>query len=151
MTLPTPGTFRSRCCTGTELPPGNIRHPNGNIFDQVLLTGTAETITADPGKVTRTSYIDLTDDIVQIEFSGAGTLSVVLDRASGPAAPLNYQQPSVGYMKGHAGIVITGANETTNVSVFSVGRATAFDPAAAEGGSASVAAAPANVYFDVRD
>lgn len=27
-------------------------------------------------------------------------------------------------MKGHAGIVITGANESTNVSVFSVGRAT---------------------------
>ena len=31
-------------------------------------------------------------------------------------------------MKGHVGIVITGANETTNVSIFSVGRATAFDP-----------------------
>ncbi len=114
--------------SGTELSPGNIRHPNGNVFDQVLLTGTAETITADAGQVTRTSYIDLNDDIVQVEFSGAGTLSLVLDRATGPAAPLNYQQPSVGYMKGHAGIVITGANETTNVSVLSVGRATAFDP-----------------------
>jgi hypothetical protein len=34
-------------------------------------------------------------------------------------------------MKGHAGIVITGANETTNVSIFTVGRATAFDPTGA--------------------
>jgi hypothetical protein len=30
-------------------------------------------------------------------------------------------------MQGHAGIVITGANETTNVSVFSVGKLTAVD------------------------
>jgi hypothetical protein len=113
--------------SGTELLPGNIRHPNGNTFDQVLLTGTAETITADSGQVTRTSFIDLNDDIVQIEFSGAGSLSIVLDQASGPAAPLNYEQPTVGYMKGHAGIIITGADETTNMSVLTVGRATAFD------------------------
>ncbi len=44
---------------------------------------------------------------------------------------MNYNQPAVSYMKGHAGIVITGANETTNVSVFTVGRATAFDPTGA--------------------
>ncbi len=106
----------------------NIVHPNHNIFDQVLLTGVAETLTADPGQVTRTSYIDLNDDIVQVEFSGAGTLSLVLDDSSGPAAPVNYNQPTVNYMKGHAGIVITGADDTTNVSVFTVGRATAFDP-----------------------
>jgi hypothetical protein len=44
-------------------------------------------------------------------------------------------------MKGHAGIVIAGANENTNVSVFTVGRATAFDPTGAfnflEGASAT--------------
>jgi hypothetical protein len=105
----------------------DIKHPNGNVFDQVLLDGTAETITADPGKVTRTSFIDLSDDIVQVEFSGAGTLTIVLDNPSGPASPVNYNQ-AVNYMKGHAGIVITGADDTTNVSVFTVGRATAFDP-----------------------
>lgn len=115
---------------GTELQ-ANIVHPNGNTFDQILLTGAASTFTADGGQVTRASYIDLNDDIVQIEFSGAGTLSVVLDGASGPAAPVNYNQPSVSYMKGHAGIVVTGANETTNLSVFTVGRATAFDPTGA--------------------
>jgi len=109
----------------------DIKHPNGNIFDQVLLTGAAATITADLGKVTRTSFLDISDDIVQVEFSGAGTLSLVLDTPSGPAAPVNYNQPTVAYMKGNAGIVITGADDTTNVSVFTVGRATAFDPTGA--------------------
>lgn len=116
--------------TGTELQPTDIPHPNGNIFDQVLVTGAAETITADPGQVTRTSYIDPNDDIVQVEFTGAGALSLVLDSASAAAQPVKYNQ-AVNYVKGRAGIVITGANETTNVSVFTVGRATAFDPTGA--------------------
>jgi hypothetical protein len=105
----------------------DITHPSGHIFDQVLLTGVAETITADAGQVTRTSFIDLDDDIVQVEFSGHGSLSLVLDDPTGPATPVNYAQPEVSYMKGHAGIVIVGADETTNVGVFSVGRATAND------------------------
>lgn len=113
---------------GEQLLPVDIRHPNGNIFDQVLLTGGAETITADSGQITRTSFIDLDDDIVQVEFSGHGTLSVLLESPTGPAAPVNYNQPNVAYMKGRAGIVITGADETTHVSVFTVGRVTAFDP-----------------------
>ena len=107
----------------------DVPHPNTNIFDQVLLTGVAESITADfaQGQITRTSFIDLNNDIVQVEFSGPGTLSLVLDASSAPAAPTHYNQPAVNYMKGHAGIVITGADERTNVSVFTVGRATAFD------------------------
>ncbi len=106
----------------------DIVHPNGHVYDQVLLEGATATITADPGQVTRVSFLDLTNDIVQVEFSGAGALSLILDHPSGPAAPVNYNQPGVAYMKGHAGIVITGADETTNVSVFSVGRFTAVDP-----------------------
>ncbi|HVS50888.1 MAG TPA: immunoglobulin domain-containing protein [Opitutaceae bacterium] len=103
---------------------------NGNTFDQVLVEGAAATVTADYtlNQITRTSFIDLNDDIVQVEFSGPGTLSLVLDNASGPALPVNYNQ-SVTYWKGHAGIVITGATEDTNVSVFSVGRITAVNPA----------------------
>ncbi len=109
----------------------NIAHPNGNVYDQVLLTGSAATVTADPGQVTRISYIDDTDDIVQVEFAGAGALTLVLDpvSVSGPAAPVNYNQPTVAYMKGHANLVIAGADETTNVSVFSVGRANAVNQA----------------------
>ncbi len=115
---------------GRELTPTDIVHPNGNVFDQVLLTGVAEAITADyaQGQVTRTSFIDLDGDIVQVEFSGPGTLALVLENATDPAPPVLYHQPNVSYMKGHAGIVITGADERTNVSVFTVGRATAVDP-----------------------
>lgn len=109
----------------------DVVHPNGNHFDQVLVTGAAEAVTATSPRVTRTSYIDMNNDIVQIEFSGAGTMSVVLDGASAPAAPVNYNQPTVNYVKGHAGIVIVGANETSNLSIFTVGRATAFDPTGA--------------------
>jgi hypothetical protein len=113
---------------GTEVGT-NIVHPNGNVYDQVLLQGAAATVKADPGQVLRISYVDLNDDIVQVEFAGAGTLSLVLDGVSGPATPVNYNQPTVTYMKGHAGIVIAGADETTNLSVFSVGRANAVNQA----------------------
>ncbi len=114
--------------TGTEVG-SNILHANGNTFDQVLLQGVAASFTADAGQVTRMSFVDLQDDIVQVEFSGAGTVSVVLENATGPAAPVNYNQPTVSYMRGHAGIVVTGANETTNLSVFSVGRGNAVNQA----------------------
>jgi hypothetical protein len=95
------------------------------------LTPFSPTITADPGKVTRLSYIDLSDDIVQVEFSGAGALTLTLDpgSVSGPAAAANYNQPNVRYMRGHATITIVGANETTNASFFTVGKVTAVNPA----------------------
>lgn len=107
----------------------NITHPNGGIYDQVLLTGAAASITADPGQVTRISYVDLSDDIVQVEFSGAGMLSLVLRSFSGPSAPVKYAQADVAYMRGHASIVITGADHTTHVAVFTVGKVTALNQA----------------------
>jgi len=112
---------------GTEVA-ADLRHPNGNIYDQILLTGTAAVITADPGQVTRLSFIDLNDDIVQVELGGPGSLTVVLDAASGPAVPVNYVQ-AVNYLKGHARLVVAGAEVGTNVSVFSVGRANAVNQA----------------------
>ncbi|HWA87015.1 MAG TPA: C10 family peptidase [Opitutus sp.] len=103
---------------------------NGNTFDQVLLEGSAASVTADfaERQITRVSYVDLDDDIVQVEFSGPGTLTLTLDQASGPALPVNYAQ-DVKYMKGHAGIVITGATADSNVAVFSVGKANAVNQA----------------------
>jgi hypothetical protein len=109
----------------------DIRHPNGNFYDQVLLTGASATVTADNSQVTRISFIDLSDDIVQVEYSGPGSLTLVLDNATGPAAPVKYNQPGVTYMKGHASLIITGADENSHVSVFSVGRMTAYDPTGA--------------------
>ncbi len=109
--------------TGTEVGP-NITHANGNRYDQLLLTGAAASLTADAGQVTRISFIDANDDIVQVEFAGAGTLSLSLDSASAPAAPVKYNQ-AVNYVKGHASIVVTGADHTTNLSVFTVGKSNA--------------------------
>lgn len=113
---------------GRELEPTNIQHPNGKVFDQVQLTGAAALITADAGQVTRTSFIDPDNDIVQVEFSGPGTLALVIDGAAAPGPPVNYNQ-QVDYVKGLARIVISGANENTHVSVFSVGRKTAVNQA----------------------
>ena len=79
--------------------------------------------------------MDLTDDIVQAEFSGEGVLTVNLENASGPAAAIKYNQPGVAYMRGHASIAVTGANGTTNLSVFSVGRATATNQALFQDGT----------------
>lgn len=103
---------------------------NGNTFDQVLLDGAAAAVTADyaGNQITRTSYLDGDGDIVQVEFSGPGTLAIVLDQPVDPALPAKYNQ-AIRYMKGHAGIVITGADERSNVSVFSVGRVTAVNQA----------------------
>jgi hypothetical protein len=106
----------------------DIVHPNGNIFDQTLLQGTMASARADPGQVLRMSFLDPDGDIVQVEFSGAGTLSVLLDESSGPMLPEKYNQ-DVAYMRGRVGIAITGANATTNLAVFSVGRANAVNQA----------------------
>ena len=107
----------------------NIQHPTGNIYDQVLLTGSSVTIVAKQGQITRTSYIDENDDIVQVEFSGAGTLTLAIGSESyrPPALPAKYNQ-SVSYVKGKATIAIVGADESTNVSVFSVGVINASNP-----------------------
>ena len=114
-----------------EIPPADVVHPNGNVYDQTLLTGSATTISADPGQATRLSFIDLNNDIVQVEFAGAGTLTLLLDDASGPGPAANYNQPQVRYIKGHARIVIADADETSHVTIFTVGRATAFDESGA--------------------
>lgn len=102
----------------------DIQHPNGNVYDQFLINGTATTITADPGQVARISFVDQNDDIVQLEYSGPGTLTVSLANASGPAIAVNYNQATVSYMKGLPTITIAGADQTSNLGSFSVGSIT---------------------------
>ena len=102
----------------------NVSGPDGNVYDYVLMTGAAVQVTADSGQITRVYFIDPDDDVVSVDFSGAGTLSIALENSSGPALPEKYNQ-SVFYMKGRAFLTIQGANATTNLSIFSVGRATA--------------------------
>jgi len=119
---------------GTEVGT-DIKHPNGNTYDQVLLTGGSVTVTADPGQITRVSFLDASGDIVQAEFSGKGTLNITMaDGYTTGNQPTGYNQTLTGgYVKGLASFTISGEDASTNFNVFSVG---------------SGNAAPGNTLFD---
>ncbi len=108
----------------------NIQHPNGNIFDQVLLTGEWIQLHAKPGQITRVSFMDEDEDIVQVEYSGAGTFTVILDPATflPPALPPRYNQ-QVEYVTGKPSVVIEGADMSTFFSIFTVGSVNAVNQA----------------------
>ncbi len=102
----------------------NIVHSNGNVYDQFLLSGAAGTFTADANQIARLSFLDSNGSIVQVEMSGAGAITVVLDGATGPLAPALYNQSGIQYMKGTPTIVLAGADATTHFTIYSVGTAT---------------------------
>ena len=108
----------------------NITHPNGNVFDQVLLTGLYIKLQAKPGQITRVSFMDENEDIVQVEFSGAGTFEINLEPSTylPPMLPPRYNQ-SIEYVTGKASIVIEGADSSTFFSVFTVGSINAVNQA----------------------
>ena len=108
----------------------NIQHPNGNVFDQILLTGESIQLQARPNQITRVSFMDETEDIVQVEFSGNGTFTVTLDPATflPPAVPPRYNQ-AVEYVTGKPSVVIDGADSSTFFSIFTVGRINAVNQA----------------------
>lgn len=114
---------------GTEVLSDRFVEAFGNTFDQVLMTGSAVTVTADAGQVTRVSYVDPQGDIVQAEFSGAGQLTIVLDQFGGPAPAANYLQPEVAYVSGLASFVVRGSDASTNFRVFAVSKASAVNQA----------------------
>ncbi len=100
----------------------NIQHPNGNIFDQVLLTGESIQLQAKPNQITRVSFMDEDEDIVQVEFSGSGSFTVTMDPETflPSAIPPRYNQ-AVEYVTGKPSIVIDGADANTFFSIFTVG------------------------------
>jgi hypothetical protein len=108
----------------------NIQHANGNVFDQILLTGESVQLQAKPNQITRVSFMDETEDIVQVEFSGNGSFTVTLDPATflAPAVPPRYNQ-AVDYVTGKPSVVIDGADANTFFSIFTVGRINAFNQA----------------------
>ncbi len=108
----------------------NIQHPNGNVFDQILLTGESIQLQARPGQITRVSFMDENEDIVQVEFSGTGTFTVTLDPATflPPAIPPRYNQ-AVEYVTGKPSVVIDGADADTFFSIFTVGSINAVNQA----------------------
>jgi hypothetical protein len=105
----------------------DVKHRNGNVYDQVLLTGPNVTVAADPGQIVRVSFLDLNDDITQVEFAGSGTVSIEIEASSyqQPAPPQKYIQPDVSYVKGRAIVRVRDAAADTFVNVFSVGRGNA--------------------------
>ena len=108
----------------------DIQHANGNVFDQILLTGESVQLQAKPGQITRVSFMDENEDIVQVEFSGNGTFTVTLDPATflPPAVPPRYNQ-TVEYVTGKPSVVIDGADANTFFSIFTVGTINAFNQA----------------------
>ena len=108
----------------------NIQHPNGNVFDQILLTGESIRLQARPNQITRVSFMDETEDIVQVEFSGTGTFTVTLDPATflPPALPPRYNQ-AVEYVTGKPSVIIDGADSNTFFSIFTVGKINAVNQA----------------------
>ena len=108
----------------------NIMHSNGNIFDQVLLTGESIRLQARPNQITRVSFMDENEDIVQVEFSGAGTFTVTLAPSTflPPALPPRYNQ-AVEYVTGKSSVIIDGADSTTFFSIFTVGSINAVNQA----------------------
>ena len=108
----------------------NIEHPNTNVFDQVLLTGEFIQLQAKTGQIIRVSFMDEDEDIVQVEFSGAGTFTVTLDPATflSPALPPRYNQ-QVEYVTGKPSVVIDGADSSTFFSIFTVGTINAVNQA----------------------
>ncbi len=108
--------------TGEEV--GSNISFQGNVYDQILMTGTSVTVEADPGQIVRASWLDVNGDILQGEFSGAGQLSISLDDFSGPAEATNYNQPGIEYVTGHASFTIEGSDSTSNFSLSTVGPVT---------------------------
>ncbi len=108
----------------------NIQHPNGNVFDQILLTGESIQLQARPNQITRVSFMDETEDIVQVEFSGAGSFTVTLDPATflPPGIPPRYNQ-AVEYVTGKPSVVIDGSDANTFFSIFTVGSINAVNQA----------------------
>ena len=108
----------------------NIILPNGEFYNQVLLSGQSVMIQTDESEITRVSFLDVNDDIVQVEISGSGMLSINLDPITyeGPALPIKYNQ-DVEYVKGRASISIEGADSSTFVSIFTVGTINAVNQA----------------------
>lgn len=107
----------------------------GNIYDQILMTGVSITVEADPEQIVRVSYQDENFDILQTEFSGDGQLSITLENFVEAADPININQPGVQYVTGTPSFYIQNSNLSTNFTLSTVGPVTSpiWDTLAIEG------------------
>ena len=74
------------------------------------------------------SFLDENGDIVQVEFSGTGYVTLTLDPDTylPPSLPSRYNQ-QVKYVTGKASVVINSASSNTFLSIFTVGRINAIN------------------------
>jgi hypothetical protein len=100
----------------------SIIHHNGNVYNQVLLTGPFVRLRARTDEITRVAFLDENDDIVQVEFSGNAVVTITLDSNQLPLVtlPEKYNQ-NVMYAKGRPRVSVESADENTFLSIYTVG------------------------------
>lgn len=96
--------------------------PNRIVYDELMLRNPTATVTAAPGKPMRVSFVDLHDNLVYADISGAGTMTVSLGPAIPVEPPLRKTERRVAFLKGHATVTIKDADDSTNLAIFSARR-----------------------------
>ena len=104
----------------------------GNVYNGFELASSVATFKADPGEITRISFLDPDGDLVFAEFSSDSpetSLTISLSNfSSGVASP--YSQPGTTYVQGLASFTIENSTALTYFSIFSLGTdANRVDPA----------------------
>ena len=109
----------------------NVVNPfNQLVLDLITITGPLVTIQADTGQIARATYVDENNDIVQVDFFGSGTCTVIIDPDTfgDLETPVKYSLSGVEYVKGRARIIIEGADTDTYSAIFTLGSLNAEDP-----------------------
>jgi hypothetical protein len=107
--------------------------PNRIIFDEMILRRPTATVTAAPKKPMRVSFLDLRDNLVHVDFSGAGTMTINLAGEGSIEPMLSTRGRGPNYYRGHATVTISGADDSTNLAIFAARR----QPARGRGASAN--------------
>lgn len=96
--------------------------PNRIVYDELVLRNPTATVTAAPKKPMRVSFLDLHDNLVHVDLSGAGTMTVNLAAATPVEPPKRDVGRRAAYLKGHATVTIKDADESTHLAIFSAWR-----------------------------
>ena len=92
------------------------------VFDELVLRRPTMSVTAAPKKPMRVTFLDLRGNLVHVDFSGAGTLTIDLAEAKPIEPALLEHGRRVACIKGQAAIAITGADESTHLAIYSARR-----------------------------
>lgn len=128
---------------GTEVR-SDVLQPDGSVYDEVLMTGQAVEVRADPGQGVHVVFLDPDGDLVQVDYSGVGWVSITMPAADDPVhagtsraavgnvAAEHYLASAARYVQGLATVAVGESDASSNLSITSVGpangAATLFDP-----------------------